>query len=258
MAELPDLEVFSRNLNKIFANKKLLNIKVVDGHRLKDKPADLTKNLQGKILTKIYRSGKELRFQFDDGTLLGMHLMLTGDIFPFEKINDHHSTIVELYFEGGQGIALADRMKNANIKLNPADKEGVDAIADELDFKYLKNAFKRKTTVKNILMDQNVIRGIGNSYSDEILWLTRISPYSVAECIPDEKIKELAKTIKKVLKDATEKIYKAYEGKVNVEVKSFLNIHTKSKETSPTGAIIKIDTKGMRKTYYTDEQVLYK
>lgn len=258
MAELPDLEVFSRNLNKMFAKKKLSKIKVVYGNKLKDKPSELSKNLEGKILESVYRSGKEMRFKFSGGSLLGLHLMLTGDIMPFEKKNENKLTIVEMHFDGAGGIALTDRMKNANVKLNPVDKDGVDALSKELNFKYLKNALKRKTTIKNILMDQNVIRGIGNSYSDEILWQTRISPFSVAETIPDEKIRELARVIKMVLKKATQKIYKAFAGRINVEVKSFLEIHNKEKKQSPTGAEIKIDAKGMRKTYYTDEQVLYK
>lgn len=258
MAELPDLEVFSSNLNKLFQGKKLLTVKVINGKKLKDSAAELAKNLDGKILKHIYRAGKELRFQFADGTLLGMHLMLTGDIFPFEKNNDHHSTIIEFHFNDGTGLALADRMKNAHVKLNPIDKDGVDAVAKELTFSYLKKAFKRKKTVKDLLMDQNIIRGIGNSYSDEILWETKINPYSIAQALPDEKIKELAKTIKKVLKAATKEIMKTYPDKVNVEVKSFLKVHTKEHTESPTGKAIKIDTKGMRKTYYTDEQVLYK
>ncbi|MEP7144952.1 MAG: Fpg/Nei family DNA glycosylase, partial [Ferruginibacter sp.] len=160
--------------------------------------------------------------------------------------------------EGGHGLALTDRMKNANIKLNPVNKAGVDAISRALNFKYLQKVLKRKTTIKKLLIHQDVIRGIGNSYSDEILWEARISPYSIAQAIPDAKIKELVTVIKKVLKKATEMIYKNFEGKVNVEVKTFLKIHTKEKTVSPSGAIIKIDHKGMMKTYYTDEQVLYK
>ncbi len=197
-----------------------------------------------------------MRFEFADGTVLGLHLMLTGDIFLFENKNDHPSTIVELYFEGGQNLALTDRMKNANIRLNPVDKEGVDAL--ELDFGYLKKIFNRKTTIKNIMLDQDLIRGIGNGYSDEILWQTRISPYSIASAIPDEKIKELVKKIPSVLLEATKKIDAAYPGRINDEVKEFLVIHRKVNEKSPTGRPILIDEKGGRKTYYTDEQILYR
>ncbi len=255
MPEIPDVEVFSRNLDKALAGKKLIKVKVVNGTKLPDTAKALSKNLEGKILKRIYRSGKEFRFEFDDGTLLGLHLMLTGDMFLFQGKNEHHSTIVELSFEGDKNLALTDRMRNAQIKLNPIDKDGVDAM--ELDFKYLKKIFDRKTTIKNIMLDQDLIRGIGNGYSDEILWEARISPYSIASAIPDEKIKELVKIIPAVLKEATQKIDKAYPGKINDEVKEFLKIHRKVDAKSPTGFPIHIDTKGSRKTYYTDEQVLY-
>ena len=245
-------------LKKLFVNKKLVKVKVVNGNKLQDKPKELSKSLEGKTLTDLYRSGKEMRFQFDDGTLLGLHLMLTGDIFYFEKKNEHKLTIVELHFEGGNGIALTDRMRNANIKLNPVDKDGVDALSKELNFKYLKKVLQRKTNIKNILLDQDIIRGIGNGYSDEILWATRISPFSVAEAIPDEKIKDLVKEIKKVLNSATEKIRKKYPDLIQGEIKDFLVIHNKNQKESPTGSPIKVDKKGMRKTYYTDEQKVYK
>ena len=255
MPELPDIEVFAKNLNKALADKKLLKIKVVNGKKLPDTAKTLTSRLQGKILKKIYRAGKEFRFAFEDGTLVGLHLMLTGDLFLFGEKNDHHSTIVELYFEGNKNLALTDRMRNAHIKLDPVDRPGVDAL--ELDFKYLKKIFNRKTTIKNILLDQDLIRGIGNGYSDEILWQARISPYSVASAIPDEKIRELVKLIPRVLIEATKKIDKAYPGKINDEVKEFLLIHRRVDSLSPTGRPIIVDTKGSRKTYYTDEQVLY-
>jgi formamidopyrimidine-DNA glycosylase len=256
MPELPDVQVFANNLDKQFAGKKLLKVKVVNGNKLKDTPRELSKNLEGKTLKAVYRSGKEMRFVFTDETLLGLHLMLTGYIFLFEKKNDHKLTIVELHFEGGKGIALTDRMRNANIKLNPEDKAGVDAL--DVNYKILKQLLQRKTAIKNILLDQDLIRGIGNGYSDEILWEAKISPFAVAEAIPDEKVKELATVIKKVLKSATKNIDKKYPGKVNIEVKEFLKFHNKEKKESPGGAPIKIETKGMRKTYYTDEQVLYK
>jgi formamidopyrimidine-DNA glycosylase len=255
MPELPDVEVFSKNLDKFLAGRKLIKVKVVNGKKLPDTARALSKNLEGKTLKKIYRSGKEFRFEFEDGTLLGLHLMLTGDMFLFPGRNEHHSTIVELYFEGDKNLALTDRMRNAHIKLNPVDKEGVDAL--ELDFKYLKKIFNRKTIIKNIMLDQDLIRGIGNGYSDEILWEARISPYSIASAIPDEKIKELVKIIPKLLKEATDKIDKSHPGIINDEVKEFLKIHRKVNEKSPTGYPIHIDTKGSRKTYYTDEQVLY-
>ncbi|MEO7046888.1 MAG: hypothetical protein ABI091_16415 [Ferruginibacter sp.] len=100
-----------------------------------------------------------MRFLFTDNTLLGLHLMLTGDIFVFDKTNDYKFTIVEKNFSNGKGLVLTDRMRNANVRLNPVDKRGPDAISKELNFKYLKEVFKTKRKVKDLLLDQDVIRG---------------------------------------------------------------------------------------------------
>jgi formamidopyrimidine-DNA glycosylase len=257
MPELPDIEVFSRNLKKMFGEKKLIKIKVVNNKNIKDSQKELSKALEGQKLKDVYRSGKEMRFQFSNGTILGLHLMLTGDLIPFEDKNERKSTKVEFYFESGKNLALTDRFKNAFIKLDPQDKEGIDALDPKLNYSFLKKALNRKAAIKNILLDQNIIRGIGNAYSDEILWQTGISPFSKANAVPDDKIKELAKNIKKVLKNATNKINKNHPGIIHGEIRDFLDIHTKKKEKSPTGAKIKIADRGMLKTYYTDEQIQY-
>jgi len=256
MPELPDIEVFAHNLKSLFLGKRVVKVNVVNGNKLKDHHHELSEHLEGHKLTDIYRSGKEFRLVFSNGVVLGMHLMLTGDIFVFEKVNESKFTIIEFYYEDGTGLALTDRMRNANVKLHPEDKEGIDALSDELNYKNLKTLLNRKTKIKDILLDQHIIRGIGNGYSDEILWECRISPNSIASAIPDNKIKELAKTIKTVMTDATEKILKAYPGLINGEVKEFLKIHRQ--KTSPTGLDIIVEKKGARKTYYTKEQVLYK
>jgi len=242
----------------MFVGKKLSKIKVIGGKKITDSPKELSKNLEGSKLKDIYRSGKELRFQFSNNAILGMHLMLTGDIFPFKKKNEKKSTIVELYFSDGDGLALIDRMKNAFVKLNPEEKKGIDALDPKLNYAYLKKALNRKAAIKNVLLDQNIIRGIGNGYSDEILWETRISPFSIAQAIPDAKIKELARTIKRILKSVSDKIYKKYPGLIQGEIRDFMKIHTKKKTESPTGATIRTENRGMLKTFYTDEQVLYK
>ena len=258
MPEIPDIEVFCRNLKKLLAGKQVTKVKVVNGKKLKDSHAELSKALEGQKVLDVYRSGKELRMQFSKKVLLGIHLMLTGDLHLLEGKNERKSTIVEIHFKDGSFLALTDRMKNAAIKLSPVDKDGIDALDKGFNFKTLKEILSnRKTAIKNILVDQDLIRGIGNSYSDEVLWQTKISPFSKANAIPDEKIKELVTTIKKVLKEATEKIYKNYPDKINSEVKDHLQIHTKKQTESPTGAPILIAERGMLKTYYTKEQILY-
>src|SRR3954468_238010 len=104
MPELPDLQVFSKNLSKHFAGKKLEHIKVINGAKLKDSQAAIEKAFKGHKLNAVYRSGKELRFEFDSGNIMGLHLMLNGELKLFDTKNDHKNTIVELTFSNNKGF----------------------------------------------------------------------------------------------------------------------------------------------------------
>lgn len=260
MPELPDVQNFCTNLKKIIEGKKIKNIKIGKAKNITDPKKALSESLEGAIIKDVYRSGKELRILFSNKKIIGIHLMLTGDIYYFNDIkkeNKYKSTIVELLFSEGDGIALLDRMRNAYIRLDPVDKKGIDALDARLNYHYLKKILNRRAKIKNVLIDQDLIRGIGNSYSDEILWAVRLSPFSISNAIPDNKIKELASAIKKILRKASKEIGKKHPGIIHGEIKDYLTIHTKLKDKSPTGAPIRTASRGMLNTYYTDEQVLY-
>ena len=183
--------------------------------------------------------------------------MKTGSLFLFNNINDHSDVIAEFSFNDGSGLALTDPLKKARASLNPVDTNGVDALSEGLTFNYLKSVFNRKlSTIKKVLVDQSIIRGIGSVYSDEILWEARISPFSRVRAIPDNKIKEFVIIIKKVLNDATGLLKKIDLDKIQDEEKDVLKIHGQVK--SPTGFKIHLDADRESKTYYTLEQVLYR
>lgn len=258
MPELPDLQAFSKNLLKPLKGKKVKKVVVHVAKAVNVPKAKFKKALVGKKLTDIKREGKELHFFLNDGTVLGIHLMLHGNLYILKEDEEQKHRLVDIVFENDKVLAVTDFQKKANIKLNPEEKEAPDALSAQVNYKFLKGLLnKKKTIIKKLLMDQSVIRGIGNAYSDEILWDARISPYSVCNQIPDGKIKALAKSIKKVLKNAEKQILKEHPGIINGEVRDFLKIHNAKKEKSPTGAAIKQDEVGGRVTYYTDEQELY-
>jgi formamidopyrimidine-DNA glycosylase len=112
-------------------------------------------------------------------------------------------------------------------------------------------------TIKNLITDQDFIRGLGNAYTDEILWEARINPYSVASAIPDDKTKALAKAIKSVLKHGIKYIEKHHTDNITGEIRDFLKVHNNKKKESPNGYEIKKEKKGGSNTYYTEEQELY-
>jgi len=209
MPELPDLNVFARNLDKKLAGKRVKRINVENKRKLKVPVARLKKGIEGSRLKKIYREGKELRYEFANGNVLGMHLMLHGNLDLLDEKTEKKNTIVKLLFDKNKVLALSDYQGAANIALNPIEKDAPDALSGDVDYKYLKEKLsKKRTNIKTFLLDQEMIRGIGNAYADEILWKAGIHPQSVCNKIPDEKIKKLAKDIKSVLKDAEKQIMK--------------------------------------------------
>ena len=258
MPELPDLQVFSYNLNKKLAGKTLRKVTIVNEKKLKSSASAFKKALEKHKLKKIERVGKELHLEFDNNAVLGLHMMLRGQLHLFEKKNDQKYTIIELLFDDDTGLAMADYQGQATPTLNPEDRDAPDALSADVNYKFLKEQLQSKAAIKNILLDQNVIRGIGNAYADEILWDAGISPFSIASKIPDNKIKALAKSIKSVLKNAEKQIRKSDPDIISGEVRDFLDIHNSKKKESPTGAAIKHSTVGSRKTYYTEEQELFK
>ncbi|SEW54385.1 DNA-formamidopyrimidine glycosylase family protein [Chitinophaga arvensicola] len=258
MPELPDLQAFKHNLEKKLLHKKLTTLTVKNAKKLHTTEKALKEALEGQPLDHIQRVGKELHFVFKNGHVLGMHLMLHGKLYFFDKENEQKYTIVELLFTGGDGLVLTDFQGAANIFLDPEPKTAPDALSKEFNESYLKEQLaKKKINIKKYLLDQHNVLGIGNAYADDILWDAKISPFSICNKIPDASIKALLKSIKKILEGAEKKILKSNPDIINGEVRDFMLVHNAKLTESPDGAPIKKDTGGGRKTYYTDEQVLF-
>lgn len=258
MPELPDLQVFTQNLQKKFGGKILKTVQVPVAKKLNVTETALRKAIAGSRLTRVRREGKELVFTFDSGNELALHMMLKGKLVFFEKKNETRSTVIELRFEDGTGLALADPLKQARPTLNPDKEETPDALSRAAGFAYLKKSLADyKDTIKTFLLDQEKIRGIGNAYSDEILWDAGISPFSIGLKIPEAKLRALAKSIKKVLRDAEKQIRKINPEIIGGEERSFLQIHNPHKKQGPDGKKILVKTLHGRKTYYTSSQDLF-
>ena len=257
MAELPDLSVFAGILNKRFKGKTLRKIEIKHSGKLNVSTNELEENLLNHRLVTVARSGKTLQFDFGKDKILGLHLMLRGEV---KSINEQEPipkyTIFAFHFSGGEGFAVTDTLKQATPTLNPAENNVPDAlnITRNEFFDLLK---RRKKTIKEVLMDQKAIRGIGNSYGDEILWDAKISPFSVSSKIPEAAALRLYKSITKVLNQAIEDITKENGDELTGELRDFLKIHGAHLKLSPTGEKIKSEKIGGRLAYFTDEQELF-
>jgi len=257
MAELPDLAVFAATLSRKFEGKKLSYVEVKHDKKLNVSVSELQSALEGKKLDKVVRYGKTLRLHFSD-QVLQLHLMLRGDLFDVVKGEDYiKSSIIRFMFAGDKGLEVRDFQKQASMTLGPVDLKSPDALEISLDdFSGL--LAKKHGKVKEVLMDQKLIRGIGNAYSDDILWHARISPFSVASKIPAARVKVLYESMHEVLEQAISDIAEASGDEFKGELRDFMLVHRHGLQKSPTGAEIKYEKIEGRGTYFTDEQKLYK
>lgn len=258
MPELPDLEVFAANLEKRFKHKTLDKLDVTVSKKLNVSEKVLKDALEGHQLQSVLREGKTLQLHFSGGNVLGLHLMLHGEIQLIEKDDEVKFKIIEFHFKGDNSFALTDFQKQATPTLNPEPNAVPDALSAEFNITYLKEVLAKKSVpIKQVLMDQKIVRGIGNTYADEILWQARISPFAVAKAIPEKNVKDLHQAVEEVLRKEIMNLTKAIPHSFNAEVRDFLKIHNPKLTESPTGHEILVEKNGGRKTYYTVEQLSF-
>lgn len=256
MPEIPDLNIFSKNLAKRLTGNTLTQVTVLVPRKLKVPESDLKKALDDQKLLAVTREGKELHFAFENGHVLGLHLMLHGTMYWFEGRNENRFTIAELLFSDGTGLAITDWQKAVILTLDPKPTKVPDAMSLPRD--YLSKALKKNShRIKTVLTEGKVVRGIGNAYVDEILYAAKISPFSKADKIPKNKIAVLTKAIGTVLTGAENYILTQFPDTITEKERDFLQVHLPRQKHTPGGEIILKAEIDSRKTYYTEGQELF-
>lgn len=257
MPEIPDLTVFADNLHRRLSGKRVSAAEGHGGNRLNVPPEELRAAVTGNVLEKVERSGKEVEFAFSDGARLLVHLMLAGRFVITDTPDRLRDRVLTIRFEDGQSLVVTDPKGLAKAALNPKPSAAPDALDVGADYLRRKAAEKPRTLAKAFLIDQAILRGIGNAYADEILWEAKISPKAAMGRIPGEIMEELADAMRKVLTEAVEKIRAANPDIIGGEIRDFLLVHNPDRTQSPTGHPILREKIASKTTYFTEEQVLY-
>lgn len=257
MPELPDLTVFSDNLTSKLKGKKVRSAEYHKDKRLNVSPEELQNALTNSHLDSAERSGKEIQFKFSNGATLLVHLMLSGG-FAISKTPEFVKfRVLTIFFDDDTALVVSDPKGLVTVNLNSKPMAVPDALDIDGDYLRRKISEKPKLLAKAFLIDQAIIRGIGNAYADEILWAARISPKSVIGKIPGSEIDVLLNAIRTVLLDAIDEIRKANPDIISGEVREFLKVHNPDRQQSPSGRPIIKEQVASKSTYFTDEQVLY-
>ena len=226
MPELPEVEVVKRSLQRNILNLIIKKVKINDANlRYKVDKIGLSK-LEGKKITKIIRRSKFLIFEIGKIYRMLVHLGMTGKFFftdnkdnkfktsfyyilNYDKDQKHDRVIFIL---NKKKLIYNDVRKFGFIKIygsNLITKSkhlkhlGPEPLEKNWNFSYLKKyVIGRKRSIKNILMDQKCVSGLGNIYVNEILFLSRIKPARKATKLKNFEIKKIIKFSKKILKNS--------------------------------------------------------
>ena len=227
MPELPEVEVVKRSLERNILNLIIKKVKIKDTNlRYKVDKIGLSK-LIGKKITKIERRSKFLIFEIGKTYRLLVHLGMTGKFFftdnkdnkfktsfyyflNYKKDQKHDRVVFVL--NNKQKLIYNDVRKFGFIKIYSSDsitksqhltRLGPEPLEKNWNFSYLKKyVFRRERSIKNILMDQKCVSGLGNIYVNEILFLSRIKPVRQATKLKNFEIEKIIKFSKKILNNS--------------------------------------------------------
>ncbi len=217
MPELPEVETTIRGLKKKVLKRAFVDV-WTDWEKTIKKPGfkEFKRTLKKKKIQKIWRRGKNIILELSQGYSLLIHQKLTGHLLYgiWEKkqgkwiskdrnLEDKVNSYIHLIFflDNKKMLALSDLRKFAKVELWKTkelkfENLGPEPLEKEFTFKKFKQVLK-KGKIKQVLMNQEVIAGIGNIYSDEALWRAKIHP--LRQDLTEKELKELYKRIKEVL-----------------------------------------------------------
>ena len=272
MPELPEVEIVKQSLKKKIKDKRIIKV-VVRNRNLRFKlQNDFEKNLTNRIVNKISRISKYLILIFDNHKYCIIHLGMTGTVHLINKsqktkmtnLSFYQSKIlpkkhnhIEIIFSKFK-IIYNDPRRFGFFKILNDEHEyksyfhklGPEALSDDFNNKYLKENLKnKKKNIKNLLLDQKFVSGIGNIYANEILFYSKINPKKNSLKINYKEINELVKFSKKVLNLAIKfggssiKDFKNTKGLIGEFQKKF-KVYEKDNKKCPrkkcNGKIVKI------------------
>jgi formamidopyrimidine-DNA glycosylase len=212
MPELPDVETLRQYLQATSLHQEIADVDLRADVLLEEtEPARLADALVGRNFESTHRHGKYLFVALDDGDWLVLHFGMTGELQYFKDIDqDPEYDRLLISFTNGYHLAYIAPRKLGEVEvigdpeqliedreLGP-DVKGPDFTLDT--FKRLLSS--RRGMIKTALMDQQLMAGIGNVYSDEILFQARVHPRTKVKDLDEEKREELYQTMHEVLDTA--------------------------------------------------------
>lgn len=266
MPELPEVETIKRQLIPRLVNKKIHNVKVFWPNIIANKTKEeFINELSNQVFMDVTRKGKWLIFELTTDYLI-VHLRMEGKFFlksHNEEVNKHEHIIFDL---GDIELRYQDTRKFGKMYLikkeylytsKPISELGLEPFDSNLNVSYLKDKYiKKRLSIKEVLLDQSIVTGIGNIYANEILFLSKINPKRRSNELKNIEIERIINNTKDVLLKAIDlggTTIRSYASLNNEHglFQSELKVHQREGQKCPIcGTEIIKEKVGGRGTYY--------
>lgn len=202
MPELPEVETLRRQLDKILPGSEVLGIEIMDKARIGE-----LEDICNCRVKEVGREGKFLKLKLSGGREIVVHLRMTGHLHWLAKDDIAPAKHARLIINFPQGkVCLIDPRRFATVEIRKQKQSPgnvPDAYRDSITGTYLKKAAKnRKIPVKNFLLDQKSVAGLGNIYVCEILFRAGIDPWKKSCDLTTMEWNRITKEFRPVLKRA--------------------------------------------------------
>ncbi len=221
MPELPEVETIRRDLQGEVVGKKIKTVEVRNGRTVRRHPSakHFRALLEGRSITAINRAGKYLLLELDDGATFVVHLGMSGQLQRVKSAKEAkapHTHAVITFTQGGQ-LRFVDPRTFGELFVSPAPAEGEPRLPElaHLGFDPLEDVMSwdrfwamlaaHHAGLKNLLMDQEFVAGIGNMYADEILFAAGLRYDRLSDSLQSQEVRRLYRAMVETLAEAVKR-----------------------------------------------------
>jgi formamidopyrimidine-DNA glycosylase len=242
--ELPDIVVYIEALEQRIQDTVLKRVRVASPFLLRTAVPPLS-SVEDRKVVELRRLGKRICFGFEDDLWLVLHLMIAGRLHWYTdhaKATKARGLAAFEFSSGTLVLTEAGTQKRASLhvvqgepglqSLNPGGLEVFEATEEE----FAKALQAKNHTLKRALTDPRILSGIGNAYSDEILFAAELSPFTLTQKLTANEMTRLFDAVKTTLTDWVERLRSDYAGKFPERVTAFrpeMATHGRYKEPCP-------------------------
>ncbi len=217
MPELPEVETLKRDLDREVVGKRIKSVEVGGMRSIRRHPnkKHFVAKLEGRKITAVERKGKYLLLKLDGGDVLVVHLGMSGQLLRAKgakEPSDKHTHVVFTFTQGGQLRFVDPRTFGELFVTTPDELEaqvpelahlGFDPVDDMMSWtRFGELLTVRKAKLKVLLMDQRFVAGIGNIYSDEILFAAGLRYDRSSDSLSSQEVRRLYRAMVETLQEA--------------------------------------------------------